>query len=256
MDTDTVILEARQLTLGYGTRPVLRGVTLTIHRGEFWCLLGANGEGKTTLLHAVLGLLAPTGGTLWMHPAMAACARVGFVPQRCDLNPTLRTTVSEFVLLGLVGLHLGGAERRRRLAWALDQVGLGRSSRRDYWTLSGGQRQRALVARALVRQPELLVLDEPTSGLDPSAEAGLLTCLTSLNTIGGLTVVFVTHDLTMAARYASHVALFRDGTVLTGPRATVFTAANVARTYGTVIPLPAAWTDDSHDGSAAEGRGQ
>src|SRR5512134_1699901 len=89
VDTGTVIVDARHLTLGYGTRPVLRDVSLTVHRGEFWCLLGANGEGKTTLLLAMLGLLAPASGTLWMHPAVAA--RMGFVPQRCDLNPTLRT---------------------------------------------------------------------------------------------------------------------------------------------------------------------
>lgn len=256
MDKGTVILDARDLTLGYGARPVLRGVTLTINRGEFWCLLGANGEGKTTLLHAVLGLLAPASGRLWMHPTVAARTRVGFVPQRCDLNPTLRTTVSEFVLLGLVGLRLGGTERRHRLGWALEQVGLNPLSRRDYWTLSGGQRQRALVARALVRQPELLVLDEPTSGLDPSAEAALLTCLTSLNTVGGLTVVFATHDLAVAARYASHIALFRDGTVTSGPRADVFTVANVTRTFGTAIPVPAAWSDDPGDGGAAETRGR
>ena len=256
MATSTVILDARHLTLGYGTRAVLRDVTLTINRGEFWCLLGANGEGKTTLLHAVLGLLAPASGRLWMHAAVAARTRVGFVPQRCDLNPTLRTTVSEFVLLGLVGLRLGGTERRHRLAWALEQVGLARLSRRDYWTLSGGQRQRALVARALVRQPELLVLDEPTSGLDPSAEAALLTCLTSLNTTGGLTVVFVTHDLAMAARCASHIALFRDGIVTSGPRADVLTAANVARTFGTAIPQPAAWAEEPRDGGEPARRGR
>src|SRR5512139_2311804 len=144
------ILQSTGLTLGYGRRTILRDVNLQVHPGELWFFLGPNGHGKSTFLHAVLGLLQPKAGRLWLHPERARRDRVGFVPQRCDLNPSLPTTVQEFVLLGLVGLRAPAEDRSQRLVWALEKVGLGGLGTRDYWSLSGGQRQRALVARALV----------------------------------------------------------------------------------------------------------
>jgi zinc transport system ATP-binding protein len=166
METPKVLLKATGLSLGYGRRMVLRGVNLSVSPGEFWFLLGPNGEGKTTLVRAILGALPPRSGRLWLDPELGRRERIGFVPQRCDINPTLSTTLGEFTMLGLVGIATPAHERRERLAWALDKVGLGRLEEKDYWALSGGQRQRALVARALVRRPSVLILDEPTNGLD------------------------------------------------------------------------------------------
>jgi len=108
---------------------------------------------------------------------------------------------------------------------------------RSYWALSGGQRQRALIARALVRHPALLVLDEPTTGLDLAAEASVLEFLAALNADDGLTVLVVTHDLYLATRYATHAALFHGGTVLAGPRDTVLCGANLTRVYGAPVDI-------------------
>jgi ABC-type Mn2+/Zn2+ transport system ATPase subunit len=228
------LLAARGLALGYGGAPVLRDVTLTIGRGDYWFLLGPNGSGKTTLLRALLGVLPPRAGALARHP-LAAPAHVGFVPQRAALNPTLPTTVGEVVRLGLVGVPVARAERPARLDEALAHVGLGGMAARDFWALSGGQQQRALVARALVRRPRLLVLDEPMSGLDLVAEDRLLPLIAAWNRERGLTVLYVTHEIALARRYATHVCLFARGTVIAGRRDEVVVPANLAAAYGVAV---------------------
>ena len=229
-----VVLAARGLVLGYGSRVVLRDVALTVHAGEFWFLLGPNGEGKTTLVRAILGVLPPLAGALVLHPGLGDRAHVGFVPQRCDLNPALPTTVREFVLLGAVGVPRAG--EAERVAWALERVGLDDKARRDFHALSGGERQRALVARALVRKPRFLVLDEPTNHLDPGAEIALLDLLEALHRDDGLTIMVVTHDLTMAAAHATHLALVQGGRVESGPRERLWRAATLAHVFGVTVP--------------------
>jgi ABC-type Mn2+/Zn2+ transport system ATPase subunit len=206
-------------------------VDLELGEGQFWFFLGPNGSGKTTLLRALLRQIAPLRGELELDPELAAFERIGFVPQRCELNPAVPTTVREFVELGLVGLKVARAERSERLRTALVDVGLDDAAPRDYGSLSGGQRQRALLARALIRRPRTLLLDEPTSGLDIASEHGLLALLERLNRDEGLTVVVVTHQLALAARYASHVALFRGGSVTPGRRDEVLTEDRLLRAY-------------------------
>jgi ABC-type Mn2+/Zn2+ transport system ATPase subunit len=230
--TGQTILRSSSLSLGYGDHVVLRDVNFHVQMGEFWFFLGQNGGGKSTLLRAVLGLLPPRSGTLALHPALASRERTGFVPQRCDLNHTLPTTVREFVLLGLVGLRVGKDERNQRLAWALEKMGLLGLDGKNYWSLSGGQRQRALVARALIRRPALLVLDEPTNNLDLPTEDALLRLLAVLNREEQQTILFVTHNVELAKRYASHVGLLYSGQMLAGPREQILTSDNLARIYG------------------------
>jgi ABC-type Mn2+/Zn2+ transport system ATPase subunit len=205
--------------------------------GEFWFLIGPNGQGKTTLLLGMLGQLRPSGGRLLRQGDFARPARIGFVPQQCSANPTLSTTVREFVGLGLVGIEVRRAERAARLAWALGAVGLGGMETRDFWSLSGGQRQRALVARALIRRPSLLVADEPTSGLDLSVETALYQSLAELNRTQRLTVILVTHDLAVAARYGTHLALVHDGRVEAGPTPEILQPGRLARAYGVPIEV-------------------
>jgi len=229
------ILRATALSVGYGPRVVLEDVTLEVRLGEFWVFLGPNGSGKTTLIRAILGALWPRAGQLWLHPDHARRERIGFVPQRCDINPTLPTTVREFVLLGLVGIRADSQDRVERLNSALDKVGLAGLEHKDYWSLSGGQRQRALVARALVRRPSMLILDEPTNGLDLSAEDAFLRFLADLNHREAVTVLFVTHDIAIAARYATHLVLFHSGSVESGSREKMLNRAALERVYGVLV---------------------
>lgn len=236
---DDVVIRAEGLALGYGRAPVLRAVDLEIRAGEHWFLVGPNGAGKSTFVRALFALVAISAGRLWIDPVRAGRARLAFVPQRWSLNESLPTTVRELVALGLVGLGLDAAARVARVARALDDVGLGGRERQNFWDLSGGQRQRVLVARALVREPAVLVLDEPEAGLDLAAEQRLLDLLRDVRRTRGVTVLHVSHDLASVRRYASHVALFADGTVQGGLAGAVLTRANLERAYGMTLAAPA-----------------
>jgi ABC-type Mn2+/Zn2+ transport system ATPase subunit len=228
------VLRVSDVNLSYGGRRVLEDVHLEVCSGDFWFLLGTNGVGKTSLVRLVLGLILPDSGSVWLDPSYGRPG-LGYVPQRCEWNPHMPTTVAEFVRLGFVGSGASRREREQRLAGALETVGLAGIERRDYGALSGGQRQRALIARALVRQPQLLLLDEPTNGLDPAVEEDLLRLLVNLNSAMHLTLLFVTHDLALASRHATHVALFHNGKIVSGPSAQMLNEENLRRVFGASV---------------------
>jgi ABC-type Mn2+/Zn2+ transport system ATPase subunit len=233
------LFASRGLALGYGESPVLRDVDLAVRRGEYWGWIGPNGSGKSTLLRAFLGLLPPLAGELEVAPRLADRARIGYVPQRSDLSDALPTSVRELVELGLVRSAVPHAERGAALAWALARVGLAGLERRDLWSLSGGQRQRALLARALVRRPELLVLDEPTEGLDVTTQDALLETLGALHREARLTLIVVTHRLEIARERADHVALFAGGRVIAGARDAVLSGPEARAVFsGRGLALP------------------
>jgi len=225
-DGQGALIRSSALCLGYGATSVLRDVTLEICPGELWYLVGANGSGKTTFVRAVLGLIRPRSGSLVRDPERARGSRVGFVPQTERIGCSLPTTVREFVSLGFAASDVPRRERAERLAWSLERTGLAPLAKHDFAALSGGQQQRALLARALVRHPTLLVLDEPTEALDAASEQEFLATLAQLHaTDPRLTMLVVTHELALAAEHATHLALFHDGQVLSGPRAAVLETA-------------------------------
>lgn len=232
MTSGAPLLVADKLCLGYGQRTVVADINLSVARGDFWFLLGRNGSGKSTFARAVLGLLAPQSGQLRYPGGSRSAGSIGFVPQHCVLHPTLPSSLREFVELGFGTMKTDRATRAERVATAIDAVGLGGHAASDVRSLSGGQRQRAMVARALVRSPDLLVLDEPTSNLDPAAEEALLLVLERLHQSEGLALLFVCHDVAVAARHATHVALFHDGTVETGGRQLLDGPDVLRRVYG------------------------
>lgn len=231
-DAPEVIIGVENATIGYGDKAILRGVELQVRRGEFWFLVGPNGRGKTTLLRALLGSLHPMSGMLRRTEDWASPRHMGFVPQRVRTAPTLPMTVREFVLLGTAGLSVPRADRSRRLGWALDKAGLSGRELADFQLLSEGQKRRALIARALVREPRLLLLDEPTAGLDPKLAPAFVELLTGLNRDDGLTIIFVTHDLPLIASAGTHAALFDEDRVLCGTTGEVLTRKNLERVFG------------------------
>ena len=231
MDRGT-LLQAKNVHLGYGGSRVLERINLSICAAEFWVFLGHNGSGKTTLLKSFLGLLAPQKGELKYFSGDNSHQSFGFVPQETNINETFPITTREFVELGLIGTSIQPGETRiSRVDWALRTLQLSPLASKTYPSLSGGQRQRALLARALVRRPALLLLDEPTNNLDPSGEEAFLRCLSELIQVEGCTILFVSHNLRLAEFYATHVALFLDGTVIGGPKNDVLTEANTERLY-------------------------
>lgn len=202
------------VSFAYDGRPVLHDVSLALPRGGFAAVIGPNGGGKTTLLRLVLGLLKPTRGTVEVLGTTpeAARSRIGYMPQRTQLDPGFPAPVEDVVLMGRLGPRGGTYSRadRAAAAKALDRVGLAAVRRRPFSTLSGGQRQRALIARAITADPELLLLDEPTANLDVTMEKDLYDLLATLT--GTLTIVLVSHDLGFVSPLADTVVCVK-GTV-------------------------------------------
>jgi ABC-type Mn2+/Zn2+ transport system ATPase subunit len=226
------IVEVQGATFAYGRNVILESVEMKIHDSEFWCFIGPNGEGKTTLIKALLGALRPKPGLVRLRADFARRARIGFVPQRCDLNPSVPTTIQSFVIQGTAGLAIDESKLKRRVQKSMEVMGIQRIRERSIWKVSGGQRQRAMVARALVRDPLLMIVDEPTAGLDLAASSGLLKTITDLNRQHRITVIFVTHDLQLAGRYASHLAVFKNRRVKCGSVDEVLTGENLEMAFG------------------------
>jgi putative ABC transport system ATP-binding protein len=212
---------------GRHTVPAVRDLSLEIPDGDWLAIQGRTGHGKTTLLQLLGGLDRPTSGTIELDgrdltrmpearltALRAAC--IGFVFQTFNLVPTL--TAADNVEAALVPLGVGGAERRRRTAEALDSVGLSDRARHLPSELSGGQQQRVAIARALVKEPKVLLADEPTGNLDEDTREDIIALMEKLWRERGLTMVLVTHETPIAQR-AERIAVMSKGR-LTVTRAT------------------------------------
>jgi putative ABC transport system ATP-binding protein len=201
------LVEVRNVTKEYrkGEQTIapLKEVNLDVERGDFVSLMGASGSGKTTLLNLIAGIDRPTSGQVVVNGsditqlsrtqlAHWRAANVGYIFQLYNLIPVL--TAHENVELPLLLLPLSGAERRQRVAIALEAVGL--TDRADHYPrqLSGGQEQRVGIARAIVAGPTIVVADEPTGDLDAEASAQIMELLQRLNAELGTTLLMVTHD--------------------------------------------------------------
>ena len=206
---------------GRGTVTALQGVDLVIPDGEWLAIQGPTGHGKSTLLHIIGGLDRPTSGTVRLGGQDLAslpetkvtdvrARSIGFVFQTFNLIPTL--TAAENVETALVPLGTGAAERRTRAAQALASVGLGDRLNHLPSELSGGQQQRVAVARALVKEPTVLLADEPTGNLDEITRDEITGLLEKLWREHELTMVCVTHDSAVAAR-AQRTVTLRNGAV-------------------------------------------
>lgn len=163
---------------------ILDQVNLTLTRGEIVTLIGPNGAGKTTLVRTVLGLLKPDTGSVWRQPRLT----IGYMPQKLHVDATLPLSVLRF-------LRLVPGVDRTSAASALAEVGADHLLDSPLQTISGGELQRVLLARALLRKPELLVLDEPVQGVDVSGQAELYRLITQLRNRYGCGVLMVSHDL-------------------------------------------------------------
>ena len=209
----TPALEFDQVTFGYDRVPVLRDVSLRIYPGEFYAIVGANGSGKTTLMKLGLGLLHAGYGTVRLFGQtvddFSDWHKVGYVPQRAAARSPLPISVDEVVRTGLAG-HLGllrrpTAAHRERIEHVADVMGLHDIRSEPIGRLSGGQQQRALIARALVTEPRLLVLDEPTTGVDASARSALREALEHLVLVEAVAVAYISHDPEGFSGLAHHI---------------------------------------------------
>lgn len=202
------LIRLREVALGHGGRALLSGVCLCIGTGERLAIVGPNGAGKSTLLFTMLGMIPAVAGSVERQPGLT----VGFVPQRGRHDPLFPLCALDVAAMGAMGVREGRWPRLRpaspeRARAALAALGVENLAARPFRDLSGGQQQRVLIARALVRKPRLLVLDEPTAGMDLPSERDLLELVARLGQTERMAVVFVTHQLSLAAQYAERIAV-------------------------------------------------
>jgi iron complex transport system ATP-binding protein len=236
------MLVVENVTLAYGPRRVLHGVSLAVRPGEVLALVGPNGAGKSTVLRACAGELAPVAGRITVGGAEIAglapverARRVAVVPQAARLPEGF--TALETVLMGRTA-YLGWFSRERSCDRAIVHRALERTctaelADRPIGELSGGEQQRVLLARALAQEAPLLLLDEPTAHLDLRHQAGVLALVRDLARREGRAVLLALHDLNLAAQYADRLALLADGRLRAeGAPDEVLTPAHLAPAYG------------------------
>lgn len=206
------VVEVENATFGYGDRPVLSGVSLTVEDGEFLGVVGPNGSGKSTLLELVLGLRNPDEGSVRLfgeHPRKGReNGRVGYVAQNVTAVSGMPATVREVVAAGRaphLGVGFAGERDRNAVERAVETVGITDLADSRIDRLSGGQQQRAFIARALAAAADVLVLDEPTVGVDAESRASFYGLLRDLNR-DGLTVILVEHDIGVVTEHADRIA--------------------------------------------------
>ncbi len=217
------VIQLDALTKDYltdaGAVPVLKGVSLAVNQGEFVAIMGPSGSGKSTLMNILGCLDIPSGGRYLLNDtdigtlAESELARlrgqvIGFVFQGFNLLP--RMSLGNNVALPLVYQHIGKPERLTRATDMLEKVGLGHLVNSLPTRISGGQQQRVAIARALVTRPSLILADEPTGNLDSHTGREIMELFQRINREQSITIVLVTHDMTVA-RYAQRLVYLKDG---------------------------------------------
>ena len=193
-------LTCQNLSVGYDGKAVLRDLNFTVRAGDYLCIVGENGSGKSTLMKTILGLLPPVGGSLAAGHGLRKNT-IGYLPQQTDVQKDFPAAVREIVLSGgqaRCGLRPFYRRAEKQLAAdAMEKMHITPLAKRCYRELSGGQQQRVL-------------LDEPVTGLDPKAAAEMYALIDRLNREDGITIIMISHDISAAERYATHILLTGD----------------------------------------------
>jgi zinc transport system ATP-binding protein len=232
-----LVIEARDVHVRIQSNPVLRGVNLKIPRGEVVALIGPNGSGKTTLLRSILGLQKiDRGEILFFGGKRRDLSRVGYVPQRLSLDRSFILSVREFLALRLKGTRHWFWHRNavtdKAIGQTFEEIGIAGLLDRPIAALSGGQLQRVLIAFSLLTNPEVLLLDEPTAGVDTPGEQSFYELIGQIQKAHGLTVVLVSHDLSMVYRYASWIYALNGVICCEGTPEEVMNAESLRHAYG------------------------
>ena len=216
------LLTCEDLSLGYEGKPILEHVSFRVEAGDYLCIVGENGSGKSTLIKTILGLRRPLHGKICAGDRSAGTgggklppskrlkrSEIGYLPQQTVVQRDFPASVLEIVRFGCQGrqgLRPFYSKADKQLAMEnIRRMGLEKLVKRCYRDLSGGQQQRVLLARALCATRRLLLLDEPVSGLDPRVTAEMYQLISDLNRKEGVTIIMVSHDLSAALQYATHI---------------------------------------------------
>jgi len=244
MIAETPMLACRGLVLTVPGRTLCKDVAFDVRAGECWVVVGPNGAGKSTLLLTLAGLRPPAAGTITLDgepisnfaPRRRA-QRLGILPQ--DTFDAFPATALEITLGGrhphVPRWHPESADDVRLAREALAAVGMGDAAMRDVQTLSGGERRRVALATLLAQDPAVMLLDEPTNHLDVAHEVRSLQLLADLARDRGRAIVMALHDLTLAARHATHVVLMGCDKVEAGAAGELLSAERLSALYGQAL---------------------
>ncbi len=202
------LLTCKNLTLGYDSNVVAENINFEVNQGDYLCIIGENGSGKSTLMKTILHLKSPLSGEIITGDGLKQ-SEIGYLPQQTTVQRDFPASVNEIVLSGCLnkcGIRPFYNKQEKALAKeSMEKMGITALAKRCYRELSGGQQQRVLLARALCATQKMLVLDEPVAGLDPKVTMEMYEQINKLNREYGITVIMVSHDISAALRYATHI---------------------------------------------------
>lgn len=202
-------IECKDICLGYNKKQVVGGISFKVNQGDYLCILGDNGTGKSTLVKALLDLQRPLRGEIRYCNAISA-RDIGYMPQKTDIQKDFPASVKEIVLSGTINRMkflrpFYSKKERARAEKAMQNMGILEISEKCYRELSGGQQQRVLLARALCSATKILILDEPTQGLDEKTQTELYELISELNRKENITIIMVSHDTRIVLNHATHI---------------------------------------------------
>ncbi|MBO4319796.1 MAG: ABC transporter ATP-binding protein [Treponema sp.] len=200
-------LICRDLCLGYDGNILLNNLNFSVNAGDYLCIVGENGTGKTTLMKTILHLQKPLSGEIKTSDGVLA-SQIGYLPQQTAIQRDFPASVKEIVLSGFQAkpdYFFWYSSRQKKEAMAnIERMGITQLADKCYRNLSGGQQQRVLLARALCATKKMLLLDEPVTGLDPIATNEMYALIDSLNK-SGISIIMISHDINFAVEHASHI---------------------------------------------------
>ncbi|MFT8392849.1 MAG: ATP-binding cassette domain-containing protein [Liquorilactobacillus ghanensis] len=220
-ELSTSLITCSHLSMAFGSKQLFTDLNLIIPRGDFFCLLGANGTGKTTFIKLLLGKETPTDGKIELAAELHNAANIGYVPQFRNIDANYPLSIQNFVALKLSNSFKPwlSKQEKSQVAQALELTGLTAKQQQVLGKASGGEKQRAYLAQAILKQPELLILDEPTASLDKTAKYEVLETVKRLNETAGTTIIFISHDWELVSKYGKHYLEFDNGQYKTGTTA-------------------------------------
>lgn len=230
------LVRASGVSVSFGQRHILDEVDIAVHAGEIVTLVGLNGAGKSTLIRVLFGIVKPDRGEVVKAPGL----RIGYSPQNVHRDPILPMTVRGF-------LALGAPAPRDRLAEVLAEVGAGKILNQSIADLSGGELHRMLLARALLREPELLVLDEPLAGVDITSQSELYRLIADIRDRYGCGVLLVSHDLHLVMAATDTVVCLNRHVCCTGHPRSIMRHPEFVSLFGQHVSDSLAVYQHSHD---------
>lgn len=202
------LIRCENVSFSYENTGVLKNLSFSVNDGDYLCIVGENGSGKSTLTKGILGLKQPAEGNIIKNDILKS-GGIGYLPQQTPAQKDFPASVFEVVIsgrLGNRGFHPFYTKKDKKDAQDnIKKLGLEEIMKRSYRDLSGGQQQRVLLARALCAGKKILLLDEPVTGLDPIVTEEMYKLIKKLNHEEKITVIMVSHDITSAVKYASHI---------------------------------------------------